>query len=182
VTKGLAGFTSIASDHGIEQENRKLKVMGGIVGLTQNENALDKFFLIAPKALCQIMTNVSKLVGVIREHGDPFMNENVDDEVYNLLTKEVKNEKIFKDILDRDIIGQQMFEKFATDRLTEGKLSVWDKLPKRKLKTFMSANVTAEVISGEKLVKVKEERGLLQRFIVICRSRPELDLKQCIGT
>ena len=44
VTKGLAGFTSTASDHGIEQENRKLKVMGGIVGLTQNEKALDKFF------------------------------------------------------------------------------------------------------------------------------------------
>jgi len=42
--------------------------------------------------------------------------------------------------------------------------------------------VTAEVRSGEKIVKVKEERGLLQRFIVICRSRPELNLKQCIET
>ena len=52
-----------------------------------------------------------------------------------------------------------MFEKFVTDRLTEGKLSEWDKLPKRKLKTFKSANVTALVRSGEKLVKVKEERG-----------------------
>ena len=182
VTKGLAGFMSIASDHGIEQENRKLKVMGEIGGLTQNEKVLDKFFLIAPMALCRIMPNVSKLVGVIREHGDPFMDENMDDEVYNLLTKEIKNEKISKDILDRDIIGQQMFEKFVTDRLTEGKLSVWDKLPKRKLKTFKSANVTAEVRSGEKLVKVKEERGLLQRFIVICWIRPELDLKRCIGT
>jgi len=43
-------------------------VMGGIVGLTQNEKALDKFFLIASKALCRIMPNVSKLVGVIRKH------------------------------------------------------------------------------------------------------------------
>jgi len=42
------------------------------------------------------MTNVSKLVGVIYEHGDPFIDENVDDEVYNLLTKENKNEKISK--------------------------------------------------------------------------------------
>ena len=49
-----------------------------------------------------------------------------------------------------------MFEKFVTDRLTEGKLSVWGTLPKRKLKTFKSANVTVEVRSGEKLVKVKE--------------------------
>jgi len=32
------------------------------------------------------------------------------------------------------------------------------------------------------LVKIKEERGLLQRFIVISRSQPELDLKECIKT
>jgi len=37
VTKGVAGFTSIGPDHGIEQENRELKVVGGIVGITQNE-------------------------------------------------------------------------------------------------------------------------------------------------
>ena len=35
-------------NQGIEQENRTLKVIGGIVGITQNEKALDKFFLIAP--------------------------------------------------------------------------------------------------------------------------------------
>ena len=48
VSKGVAGFTSIAPDHGIEQGNRTLKVIGGIVGITQNEKALDKFFLVAP--------------------------------------------------------------------------------------------------------------------------------------
>ena len=183
VTKGLAGFTSIAPDHGIEQENRRLNVMGGIIGITQNEKALEKLFLIAPELskmlsefsqeccrdereclqqhheiaggkCCRIMTNASKLVRVIREHGDPFMDDNVDD-IYNILTKEVKNENISKDILDRDVIGQQMFAEFVTDRLTEGNLSVWDKMPKRKLKTFKSANVTAEVRSGEKLIKVK---------------------------
>ena len=34
VTKGVAGFTSIAPDQGIEQENRTLEVIGGIVGIT----------------------------------------------------------------------------------------------------------------------------------------------------
>ena len=37
ITKGVAGFTSIWPDHGIEQENRELKVVGGIVGITQKE-------------------------------------------------------------------------------------------------------------------------------------------------
>ena len=74
-----------------------------------------------------------------------------------------------------------MFEGFVNERLTEGKLSVWDKMSKKKLKTFKSANAMAEIRIGDKLVKIKEERGLLQRFIVISRSRPELDLKECIG-
>ena len=65
------------------------------------------------------MTNAYKLVRVIRTNlEDPFMDANVDD-IYNILTKEVKNENISKDILDRDVIGQQMFAEFVTDRLTE---------------------------------------------------------------
>ena len=39
VTKSKVKFTSIAPDHGIEHENRKMKVAGGIVGITRNENA-----------------------------------------------------------------------------------------------------------------------------------------------
>ena len=38
ITKGVAGFSSICPDHGLEQENRELKVFGGIVGITQNES------------------------------------------------------------------------------------------------------------------------------------------------
>ena len=46
VTKGVAGFTSIGPDHGIEQENRELKVFGGIVGITQKDWSLDKNLLL----------------------------------------------------------------------------------------------------------------------------------------
>lgn len=69
-----------------------------------------------------------------------------------------------KDILERDEIGQQMFEKFVDDRLTSGQLSVWDKMQKRKLGIFKNATVTTEVRNGEKkIVKLKEQLGL---FIV----------------
>ena len=49
MTRGVAGFASIAPDQGIEQENRTLDAIGGIVEITQNEKALDKFFLVAPE-------------------------------------------------------------------------------------------------------------------------------------
>ena len=210
VTKGSTGFTSIAPDHGIEHENRTLKVIGGIVGITQNERALDKFFLIAPvlsktldefmdgfgigsdggkqhheitgSKLSRVINHASQLSAVFREHRDPFVEEEVGDELYNLLTKEVMNENVSRDILQCDKIGQQMFQQFVADRIVDGKLSVWDKMTKAKLQTFKSSNASAELRSGDKLMKVKEERGLLQRFVVISRRRPELDLKSCISS
>ena len=59
---------------------------------------------------------------------------------------------------------------------------MWDKMTKKKLKTFKTANATIEMNAGGKLVKIKEERGLLERRIVISRSQPQLDLNECIGT
>ena len=57
---------------------------------------------------------------------------------------------------------------------------MWDKITKKKLKTFKTSNAIIEINAGGKLVKTKEERGLLERMIVISRSLPQLDLKECI--
>ena len=46
---------------------------------------------------------------------------------------------------------------------------MWDKMTKKKLK---SLNNMIEINAGGKLVKTKEERGLLERLIVVSRSRP----------
>ena len=40
-------FTAIGADHGIEQENKTMKILGGIKGITNNERALEKHFLTA---------------------------------------------------------------------------------------------------------------------------------------
>ena len=52
-------FCSVGSDHALEQENRLLKVTGGVKGLTQELTALYPYCLIAPslndisKAFCK---------------------------------------------------------------------------------------------------------------------------------
>ena len=51
----------------------------------------------------------------------------------------------------------------------ETKLLVWDKMTKKKMNTLISANATAEIRIGENLVKIKEERELLQRIKVILK-------------
>ena len=89
-----------------------------------------------------MMKNARKLTDVFHEHGDPFMTPEDEDEIYNLLTQEVMNKKVSKDILERDEIGQRMFVEFAIERLTEEQLCVWDKMSKKKLKTFKTSNAT----------------------------------------
>ena len=42
-------FSSVGLNHGIEQENRTMKVIGEITGITQKEATLVKFFLFAPE-------------------------------------------------------------------------------------------------------------------------------------
>ena len=112
-----------------------------------------------------MMKNARKLTDVFREHGDHFMAPEDEDEIYNLLTKEVMNEKVSKDILERDESGQRMFVEFAIERLTEGRLCVCDKMTKKKLNTFKTSNATIEnnAAYGGKLVEIKEERGMLQK-------------------
>ena len=113
--------------------------------------------------LCRKTKNATKFNGVIVKHGNPFTED--EDDRYNLLTREVMNEKVNKAILSRDDTGQQMLEGFVTEHLAERCLSLWDPIQRKKLRTFKSANATTEVRAGYKLVKIREERGLLQRFI-----------------
>jgi hypothetical protein len=42
-------FSALGADHALEQINRSMKVSGGLVGITLNPNARNKFFLIAPE-------------------------------------------------------------------------------------------------------------------------------------
>ena len=208
VSKSLNAFTSIAPDHALEQENRRLKVNGGIIGITQNKSALARFFMIAPELkrmvadfercfginngctrkehheirgnkICRITQNKEKLEKVLEQHVNPFSSTSND--LCNIVTNAVLADAASDEILKRDEIGQKLFEEFTNHRLIEGELSVWDSMKRRKISTFKCNNETAEITSGGKVIKLKEERGLLQRFVIAARSRSDLDLKECIA-
>ena len=42
-------FTAIGADHAIAHENRTMKILGEIKGITNDINKLDKYFFIAPE-------------------------------------------------------------------------------------------------------------------------------------
>ena len=72
-----------------------------------------------------------------------------------------------------------MYERFRNERLSkEGKGSV---MKKSKLKTFNTWMPKTTHRVADKVIKLREERSLMSRFLIIQNSRPELSLKKTIG-
>ena len=79
------------------------------------------------------------------------------------------------DILQRDEKGLTAYKSFVEERLLTGsKSSIWDPMKKLKLKTQSTWMAKQTVRVGDKVIKLREERQLLARFLVIQQSRPEL--------
>ncbi len=157
VTKSSIPFCSIGPDHGIEHENRAMKVLGGITGLTRNESALDKYFLIAPELARlvkefeqlneidtderqlqhhdltgsvqqRVFKHVRDMKDVILCHGDPFTN--YDNEVVNLMTQSVMPDDVKDNVVRRDQLGQNAADKFMSDRIQTQQIPFWDPMKK----------------------------------------------------
>ena len=69
VNKSPHPFSAIGADHGIEQLNRELKVVGGVKGLLMNKNALHRFTLVAPvlDSICQSFSQINNLAKETRD-------------------------------------------------------------------------------------------------------------------
>ena len=178
VNKNAIPFCAIGADHALEQVNRIMKVSGGLIGITQNHNALTKFFLVAPELsnianeasemaglksakttthyeLSDAMTKrqenkVLKLVDTIKQFCDPFANEY--DRVVNMVTKAVISETIQQDIIQRNAIGRELFVKFVEERVSNNAVNLWSPMKKRKLHTWTSNNKKVKVKDGDKVV------------------------------
>ena len=87
------------------------------------------------------------------------------------------SEEAKQDILCLADKGQQCFEEFVYQRLTSrSSQSVWDKMKKLELKAFSKSNwmEKTKLRVGDTVIKLREERELLGRFLLIQGSRPSL--------
>ena len=107
-------FCALGADHALEHINRSMKVSGGLIGITLNPSARNKFFLIAPElarlaeeaknmaglsrqkrakehhnlstaVLVREERNVKKLTATIERFTNPFTEES--DDLFNLVRK-----------------------------------------------------------------------------------------------
>ena len=88
------------------------------------------------------------------------------------------------DMVHFAVKGQKRFKDLINDIfLSTPTVSVWDPMKKQKLKTFSNFGNKIKVRTGDKIIKLREERELFGRFLIIQGSRPELvpNLEDKIG-
>ena len=62
ISKHSTPFTAIDPDHAIEEEHKKMKAKGSFIVISDNEEAIDEHFLIAP--------TLSRLVQEFQDHAE----------------------------------------------------------------------------------------------------------------
>src|SRR5260221_548723 len=119
IIKSRFPFTSLDPDHAIEQEHKKMKIRGGVVGITGNQHAMDIYFIIAPllgkivedfknffgiksdggRSIrhesfggkgCKIMNVAARLSRALAKEGNPFLKS----DLHNLMTSSVPPQNV----------------------------------------------------------------------------------------
>ena len=142
-------FCAIGANNALEHKNRSIKVSGGLVGITLNEAARTKFFLIAPElaslaeqaksmagvsskpqgrhhnlttaALAREEKGVAQLTATIERFTNPFSHAHTD--LFNLVTKVVMPEKVKKDLCEQSEISSSLFDSFVKNESSLAKSS-----------------------------------------------------------
>ena len=100
--------------------------------------------------------------------------------VFDVVTKKILNPKLAEEFLAHETTGKELLENFMKEKF-EGEKSIWDPITKSKLPTFGSNGKTVTVKIKDQLVQVKEEHKLISRFLIVCRTRHDIDLPSYLG-
>ena len=177
VAKSGVPFTSLFTDQALEQQIKVLKRHGGIVGISQDEIALDRLVTFTP----QLAHMVEQYLHGFPNHGTSSGNEyhyqivgNVAVRIHanakkiaqsielhcegnpyttetplrNLASSAVIPKHMKDDILEFPSKGQKAFEEFVEKRLKpSSQISIWQPMKKLKLTNFNQEKVTKSLNS-----------------------------------
>lgn len=208
VNKSKIPFCALACDEALEHQNRAMKVLGGLVGITQQPSALARFFLTAPELqkLSQELLNITgssskqeatyhhlnseraanfqdTAISTLRDEleriGNPFKYEG--PELINISTKAVFSDQITADVSSVESLGTELYETFKSDRLIDGAVSLWAPIKRNKLNLCSSNNKSTKVTISGSITELSADRNLFSRLLIVTRSQRELDLRTTLG-
>ena len=140
----------------------------------------DKHHKLTAAMLSREEKNISKLTTTIVSYTNPFTQP--EDYLFNLVTKVVMPEEVKLDLCAQSTEGAELFKTFATERIQKGKENLWSPMKKRKLLTWKCTSKKTNIAVNKKIVELQEDRCLFARTMVVCQSRPEINLQEAIGT
>lgn len=188
VTKSSIPFVSIGADHACEQINKMMKIHSGLIGISTNANARQRFFMatdrsaehheLGPSAVKRAHRAVDKIKAAILSHGNPFKAEG--NRLYNFITHAYIADEYVPQILIADITGQKLYEDYVAERIN-GEVSIWNPVKKENNKVFMSGSKKTTVKLRDKTVDLKETKNLYGRLMVLARSNKDINQKDVIG-
>ena len=124
--------------------------------------------------------SVEKLLTTMKSFTNPFEQES--EALFNLVTKVMMPEKVKKDLCEQGIIGERLFQRFVEEWIKEQKVTLWDPMKKQKLSTWKTAGKKVKVRDENNTVELSEDRNLFARMMAVCKTRPDIDIKEAVGT
>ena len=130
----------IGAYHVCEHLNKLMKVLAGRVGISNNANARQRFFMAAPELSCLSKDFKSKFdvgAGKVTEHHDlgPSTFKRGHDAINNAY---IPNEYV-PQVLNIDAIGQKLYDEYVSKRIN-GYVSLWPPEKKQNNKMYLSGN------------------------------------------
>ncbi|XP_028391978.1 uncharacterized protein LOC114516648 isoform X2 [Dendronephthya gigantea] len=202
------GFSSIACDMTIEQTlNRDSKTTGGMVGITLNRGAVQRWILsqsdrsaITRECMKMAGTDTVKrkrkeldmpqrtrhekdvlgIVNTLQNMINPFETDNDITEMIHLSSCLVATQEVKNDLLTTKQRGEECVTAFLRDRLLVQEPDIFSTIPKLKLKTFSSMTKKVKVSSAKGVeATLKNNRNLFARMLLLAQSR-NVDMKEVL--
>ena len=124
--------------------------------------------------------NISKLTTTIASFTNPFTQS--EDCLFNLVCKVVMPEEIKLDLCAQRTEGDKRFRGFVTKAHPRRGRNLWSPRKMREPQTWKKETKKTKIVVNKKILKLKEDRCLLACLMMVCRSRPEINLQEAIGT
>ena len=206
VNENTIPFCVIGPDQALEQINRWVKVTGGLFGITLNENARNRLFLISansvrlteeanemtrdPEAarkrhhglsqaiLKRQTKNAQKLVSTIEGFINPFSYH--ENDIINLVTNLIKAvilEKLKQDICLIEEVGVAKMENFIQERIKTEQVNIWATIKKGLASNLVCLFKTCTCSNIKQSFKTKEDIGIAR---IVANSRSVMHLQECL--
>jgi hypothetical protein len=199
VRKTTRPFSAMAIDQAHEQNNKIVKGDGGAIGLMQNPRALLRWMVAGPEiaraidsfqtvcsdnntgkhqvrhhehtpsAQVSFASKVRALVQVIKDLGNPFMEDSGD--LLVLDTRDIPDQAVAKTFRGIEKLGQDQYDSYVTQRLVERTTPLSDTIPKNRLALFSRPPTRTPSKATQMVASLKSDCALFSRLYTACQTR-----------